>query len=128
MEKMRRFVDVQRQLQRAAEWELNDLRQEEHRLQRAQQEVFAALNRDDALSIWLAPALTRQLGRLAADVDAAVAAGEQQVEVVLRQAGRLKHAERIESALAAEDDRTREKNALGDIVDVIVGRRGTTVR
>lgn len=128
MEKVRRFVDVQRQLQRAAEWELADLRQEEHRLQLAQQEVFAALNRDDALSMWFAPALTRQLGRLAADAGAAAAAGERQVEEVLRQAGRRKHAERIERALATEDNRTREKNGLSDVVDVIVGRPGTMVR
>lgn len=123
MEKMRRFVDVQRQLQRAAECALNDLRQEEYRLQHEQQDVVAALNRDAALSMGLAPALTRRLARLAAETQAAAAAGERQVELVLQQARRLKHAERIERTLGAEEDRAREKVVLGDLLDAIVGCR-----
>lgn len=125
---MRRFVDVQRQLQRAAEWALHDLRQEEHRLQSAQQEVFVALGRDDGLTRSLAPALTRQLGRLAADAAAAAAAGEQQADVVLQQAGRLKHAERIQRGLDCEEGRTREKNGLADVLDAILGSRAAMVR
>jgi hypothetical protein len=122
-EKLRRFVDVQRQLQRAAEWRLHDLRQEEHRLQQAQEDVFAVLNRGDELSIGLAPALTRKLARLASDVETAADAGARQVYIVLQQASRLKHAERIERTLASEEDRAREKMVLGDILDVIVGGR-----
>jgi hypothetical protein len=121
MEKMRRFVDVQRQLQRAAEWTLHDLRQEEHRLQQAQQDVLEVLNRDDELSTGLAPALTRRLSRLATDVETAAAAGARQVDVVLQQASRLKHAERLERRLGSEEDRAREKLVLGDLLDVIVG-------
>lgn len=128
MEKVRRFVDVQRQLQRAAEWALHDLRQEEYRLHQEQQDVFAALNRGDELSISLAPALTRRLGRLANDADATAAAGERQVEIVLQHAGRLKHAERIERRIGQEEDRAREKIALGDLLDVIVGGREAIVR
>jgi hypothetical protein len=121
MEKMRRFVDVQRQLQRAAEWTLHDLRQEEGRLQQAQQDVLAAISRDDELSIGLAPALTRRLARLATDAETAAAAGARQVDVVLQQASRLKHAERLERRLGSEEDRAREKLVLGDLLDVIVG-------
>ena len=128
MDKVRRFVDIQRQMQRAAEWALHDLRQEEHRLQMAQQEAVAALNGENELNIWLAPALTRRLGRLATEAEAAAAAGEQQVDVVLRQAGRLKHAERLQRALDREDERAREKTGLSDVVDAIVGRRGAIVR
>lgn len=127
-EKMRRFVDVQRQLQRAAERTLHDLRQEEHRLQQAQQEVICVLNRDDELSIGLAPALTRRLARLGSDVEAAAAAGARQVDIVLQQASRLKHAERLERRLDAEENKAREKTVLGDLVDVILGGRGAIVR
>jgi uncharacterized membrane protein YheB (UPF0754 family) len=126
MEKVRRFVDVQRQLQRAEEWALNEMRQEEHRLQRAQQEVFAALNREDQLG--LAPALIRRLARLATDADAAAAAGARQVDVVLQHASRLKHAERLERKVSAEEEKAREKIALGDLLDVIVGGRRAIVR
>lgn len=126
MEKVRRFVDVQRQLQRAEEWALNEMRQEEHRLQTAQQEVFAALNRGDQLG--LAPALTRRLARLATDADAAAAAGARQVDVVLQHASRLKHAERLERKVSAEEEKVREKIALGDLLDVIVGGRRAIVR
>ena len=128
MEKLRRFVDVQRQLQRAAEWTLHDLRQEEHRLREAQQDVFAVLNRGDELSMGLAPALTRRLARLASDVETAAAAGARQVDIVLQQASRLKHAERLERTLGAEEERAREKMVLGDLLDVVVGGRGAIVR
>jgi uncharacterized membrane protein YheB (UPF0754 family) len=127
-EKVRRFVDVQRQLQRAAERTLNDLRQEEYRLHQAQQDVFEALNGEDELSIGLAPALTRRLARLVTDAQAAAAAGDRQVDIVLQQASRLKHAERLERTLASEEDRAREKIALGDLLDVILGGPGATVR
>ena len=128
MGKVRRFVDVQRQLQRAAEWELHDLRQEEHRLAQAQQEVVAALNRDDELTFALAPALTRRLARLATDAETAAAAGKRQVDVVLQHAGRLKHAERVERALGREEERTREKNGLSDVLDVLIGSPRAIVR
>jgi hypothetical protein len=128
MDKVRRFADVQRQLQRAAEWELNDLRQEQHRLQQAQQELVTALNRDDPLSRWLAPSLSRKLTRLAADTEEAAAAGRRQVDVVLQHAGRLKHAERVERSLEREEQRTREKNALSDTLDVIIGGPRAIVR
>ena len=128
MDKVRRFADVQRQLQRAAEWTLHDLRQEQHRLQVAQQEVVEALNREDELSLWLAPSLTRQLTRLATAAEAATAAGDRQVDVVLQHAGRLKHAERIDRALGREEERTREKNGLGDVLDATVGRPREMVR
>jgi hypothetical protein len=123
MAKVRRFADIQRQLQRAAEWTLNDLRQEEHRLREAQQEVFAFLDRDDELSIGLASTLTRRLARLASEVEAAAAAGARQVDVVLQQASRLKHAERLERTLGAEEEKAREKMALGDLLDVVAGGR-----
>jgi hypothetical protein len=128
LDKMRRFVDVQRQLQRAAEWTLHDLRQEEHRLHQAQQDVFAALNREDDASISLAPALARRLARLATDAEAAAAAGARQVDVVLQQAGRLKHAERLEQTRDREEDRAREVRGLSDLLDVIVGGRAAIVR
>ena len=124
MDKVRRFVDVQRQLQRAAELELRELRDEEHRLLQAQQDVLAAMNRGDELSLSLAPALTRTLGRLTTDAGTAAAAGDRQVEVVLQRASRLKHAERLERRIASDEDRAREKKALGDLLDVVVGAAG----
>ena len=118
VEKVRRFLDVQKQIQRAAEWTLHELRQEQHRLQEAQQDLVAALGREDALSIWLAPAVTRQLGRLAADETTVAAAGEQQKDLVLEQTGRLKHAERLERTLDAERGRERERAVLEDVIDL----------
>jgi hypothetical protein len=128
MDKVRRFVDVQRQMQRAAEWTLNDLRQEQHRLQQAQQEVVAAMSGEDELSIWLAPTLTRRLARLATDAEAAAMAGESQTDVVLQHSGRLKHAERLKRALGREQDRAREQTGLSDVLDVMIGGRKAMVR
>lgn len=117
-------MDVQRQLQRAEEWALHDLRQEKHRLQQAQETIFAALNGDTKLGGRLAPALARQLTRLAADTESVSAAGDRQADVVFRHAARLKQAERLERELAREERRTREKQELGDLLDVVaVGAR-----
>lgn len=121
VEKVRRFLDVQKQIQRSAEWTLHELRQEQHRLQQAQQELVTALNREDPLNMWLAPALTRQLGRLAAEEHGVAAAGKQQTDFVLEQTGRLKQAERLERALGTERERVREKTVLSEVIDVVVG-------
>jgi hypothetical protein len=125
--KVRRFVDVQRQLQRAAERELHDLREEQRNLQSAQEEVLVALGREDELSRSVAPALTRRLGRLAADAEATASAGERQVGVVLQLAGRLKHAERLQQALGCAEKRRIEGVDLANVLDVILAGRPAMV-
>ncbi len=126
--KLRRVVDVQRQIQKSAEWTLHDLRQERLRLQQAQQDIVEALNRDDPLNIWLAPALTRQLDRLSVEEQGVAAAGEQQTNVVLEQTGRLKQAERLERTLGTERERAQERTALSDVIDAVVGRPHARLR
>lgn len=121
VDKVRRFLDVQKQIQRSAEWELHELRHEQHRLQQAQHEVVTALSREDPLNMWLAPALTRQLVRLAAEHHGVAAAEERQTGLVLEQTGRLRQAERLERALGTEHARAREKTMLSDVIDVVVG-------
>jgi hypothetical protein len=121
VDKVRRFLDVQKQIQKAAEWTLHELRHERQRLQQAQEDVVAALNRDDPLNIWLAPAYTRQLGRLTADENSVAAAGRQQSDVVIEQTGRLKQAERLERTLGTERAREQERTALADVIDIVVG-------
>jgi hypothetical protein len=128
VDKVRRFVDVQKQIQKAAEWTLHDLRQERHRLQQAQEDVVEAMNREDPLNMWLAPALTRQLGRLTAEEISVAAAGEQQTNVVLEQTGRLRQAERLEHALGTERARAHEKTALSEVIDVVVGSAHARLR
>jgi hypothetical protein len=126
--KVRRFLDVQRQLQRAAERELHDLRREQQQLQIAQEEVLVALSREDELTRRMAPALTRRLARLAADAETAASAGERQVAVVLQQAGRLKHAERLEHVLGCAEKRKQNEHDLADVLDVVLGSPPTMVR
>lgn len=121
VDKVRRFLDVQKQMQRSAEWALHELRHEQHRLQQAQAEVVTALSREAPLDMWLAPALTRQLVRLAAEQHGVAAAEERQTDVVLEQTGRLRQAERLERALGTEQARTRERTLLSDVIDVAVG-------
>ncbi len=128
VDKVRRFLDVQKQIQKSAEWALHELRQERYRLQQAQEDVLAALNREDPLAMWLAPALTRQLGRLTAEENSVAAAGQQQTDVVLEQTGRLKQAERLERALGVEHAREQEKTALADVIDGAVGNTQARLR
>lgn len=128
IEKVRRFLDVQKQIQRAAERTLHELRQERQRLQQAQADVVEALNREDPLNMWLAPALTRQLGRLSAEEHGVAVAGEQQTDVVLEQTGRLRQAERLERALGTERARAHERSALSDVIDVVVGSTRARLR
>lgn len=123
-----RIVGVQRQMQRAAEWALNDLRRQEHRLQAAQHEVVAALARDDGLLVGMAPALSRRLCGLASQADALAAAGDRQAEFVLEQTGRLKQAERLERAVGGELERAGERSGLEDLVDLIAGGARATLR
>lgn len=119
--KVRRIVGVQRQMQRAAEWALHDLRRQEHGLRVSQHEVLAALARDGALFIALAPALSRRLSGIASRADALEAAGDRQTELLLEQTGRLRQAERLERTVGSEIERTGERTGLEDLVDLIAG-------
>jgi hypothetical protein len=126
VDKVRRFLDVQKQMQRSAEWALHELRHEQHRLQQAQQEMITALSREDPLNMWLAPALMRQLVRLAAEENGVAAAEERQMDIVLEQTGRLRQAERLERALGTEHARAREKIVLSDVIEVVAGTSSGT--
>ncbi|HET7410948.1 MAG TPA: hypothetical protein VFJ13_12190 [Paracoccaceae bacterium] len=108
-------------MQRAAEWALHDLRRQEHGLRVSQHEVLAALARDGALFIALAPALSRRLSGIASRADALEAAGDRQTELLLEQTGRLRQAERLERTVGSEIERTGERTGLEDLVDLIAG-------
>ena len=119
--RIRRIVGVRRQMQRAAEWTLHDLRRREQGLRLSQHEVLSAFGRDDALLAALAPVLSRRLSSLAAQADALAAAGDRKAEHVLEETGRLRHAERLERAVAGEVERASHRSDLEDLVDVLAG-------
>lgn len=121
VDRVRRFVEIQKQLQRAAEWQLRDLRHQEHRLHAAQQDVLEALNGDDPLHSRLAPTLARQLGRLAAKAESLVPVADQQAVVVIDRTLRLEQSERRRRAIEVAQDRASESRSLGDLIDLIAG-------
>lgn len=122
LQTVRRIVEVQRQLHRAAEWKLGELRQQEADLAQAQQEVIGALNGDASLHGRFVHAMARQLGRLAAQSDAVTESRDRQAEVLREQTGRLKQAERMQQALGREEARAGERESLDALADLLAGR------
>lgn len=127
LKSVRRISHVQRQLQRVAEWKLQELRQQEDELRVAQQQVIGALNEETGLHGQFVHAMARHLTQLAVQSDSLAASRKRQDALVREQTGRLKQAERMENAVAREDARTREKEALSDLIDMIAGHPGTSL-
>lgn len=115
MDRIRRIVGVQNQLQRAAEWALQDLNREAEALREREESILDALGRDNALLLGLAPALTERLSELKARSDGVQAAREQQTDLVIEQAGRRAQAEKIERDLLSQLERAHENARLEEI-------------
>lgn len=114
-ERFRRIFSVQRQLQRAAEWALHDLRQQEDVLHSTEQKTLAALASDNALLLGLAPALTAQLSNLKAQSDQLHLARDHQADLVMEQTRRVKQAERVERRLMSKADKMQESARLEEL-------------
>lgn len=127
-DRIRRVVSAQRELQRAAEWALHDLRRQEAAVRTARQEIVTALARDDNLLVGLAPALSRRLDRLAARADELALARRHQAEVLRERTGRLRQAERLGRAAEVAVARSDEKSGLEELVDTIMAGVRATFR
>jgi hypothetical protein len=127
-DKFRRIADLQKQLQRAAEWRLEDLRQQQHQLRAAERETLQALADDSNLCAGLVPALVRRLGRLATEADAVSVAKDQQAEVVLERTRLVELAHRRRRAADYIRERGNEAATLDELADHSAGSPGARLR
>jgi hypothetical protein len=114
---MRRIVEVQRDLRRAAEWRRAELERRLAALQEGERELVRFLSGENAFSGLFAASLAGRLRSLAAEIEEAKRALAAQAEVVLREAGREKRAERLAATLRREERRGEERNELAAAVE-----------
>ena len=117
LKSMRRIVEVQRDLRRAAEWRRAELERRLAALQEGERELVRFLSGENAFSGLFAASLAGRLRSLAAEVEEAKRALAAQAEVVLCEAGREKRAERLAATLRREERRGEERNELAAAVE-----------
>jgi hypothetical protein len=117
LKSMRRIVEVQRDLRRAAEWRRAELERRLAALQEGERELVRFLSGENAFSGLFAASLAGRLRSLAAEIEEAKRALAAQAEVVLREAGREKRAERLAATLRREERRGEERNELAAAVE-----------
>ena len=125
LKSLSRLFEVQKQLHRAAEARLAILKRQEAEIETETCELIAALNRDDALRGLFLDAAVRRLRALADRGDQLARAREAQAQEALRHGARLKQAERMLSAAAAQARREAEKSLLADIVEDLASRHAS---
>jgi hypothetical protein len=117
LKSMRRIVEVQRDLRRAAEWRRAELERRLAALQEGERELVRFLSGENAFSGLFAASLAGRLRSLAAEIEEAKRALAAQAEVVLREAGREKRAERLADKLRREERRNEERRELATAVE-----------
>lgn len=117
VKKAERIVDVQRQIQRAETWRLENLKHTIADIEAAEVEVIAALNSDDALHGLFIEARARRLRALNEDRSRALVELEHQTAVVLEQSSKLKGAERLLKDVTEEADRAAEQAELQEVIE-----------
>lgn len=122
IEKLRRIIRVQDQLQRVAEGALRDLIRETETLQARETGILDTLGRDDALLLGLAPALTERLSELKRHSDRVQTAREHQTELVMEQRRRRRQAEKMAHRLTSKLKRADE---IARLEEISSGRRAT---
>jgi hypothetical protein len=123
-----RILEAQRQLYRAAEWQLARLKRQEADLEAEQLSLIAALNDDQALQGLFIEATANRLRAVAKRIEAARQARERQEAELAEQAVRVKRAERLADSVELEHRRAEERRELAQIVEQAVGRSRASLR
>jgi len=117
----RRILALQEQLHRIERWKLLDLQRRAADLEAQRQDLIAALNDDDALQGLFIDARARRLTSIARQAEDAERQQQVQAACVEEQATRVACADRLSSKASAEEQRARDRRALLEIIEALVG-------
>jgi hypothetical protein len=117
-----RIVQVQRDLQRVAEWRHAEIERRVHTLEETRRDLVRFLSDEHAFAGLLASNLARRLRSLASEIGEARAALAAQAETVLNEARRAKRAERVAESLQRDARRLAERQELMAAIEGAVAR------
>jgi hypothetical protein len=123
LDSITRVLDAQRQLHRAAEWQLARLQRQEAELEEDQRSLIAALNDDNALQGLFIEATAKRMRAVARKIDATKEAKAQQAREVAAQASRVKRAERLAETVEREHRRDEERRDLAEVIEQALAHR-----
>ncbi len=116
-DRIRRIVDVQKQLHRAEEWRLGEIQVEVDRIETERHELIALLNSDAGLHGLFMDATVNRLRSLAEQAIQADLQKQQQTQKVIEAGARLKAAERLFERAEREAEREAERMQLQEATE-----------
>lgn len=119
LERVRRIVNVQRQLHRAEEWQLAEIQARVDAVEREQQELIDLLNSDAGLRSLFVDAAVNRLRSLAEQAIQAQMQRQMQLQRVLEAGARLKAAERLSERAERVARREAEDAQLRETIERI---------
>lgn len=126
--KVHRILGVQRQMHRMEEWKLAQLEQELAELEASKRDLISALSDDSALHGLFVDAMARYLGSLTERAARVDWQKQDQLPRLIGEAARLKIAERAATTIDLEVQRSDDLEALLDTIEIVVGRKSTSLR
>jgi hypothetical protein len=122
LEKLSRILRVQRDLHRAAELRLVQLKLREAAKEEEERQVVAALNDEKPLHGLFIDAMARHLRAASQELSGVRAARAKEALTVMERACRLKQTERAHSAAEREHRRAGERQELERLIDELAAQ------
>lgn len=126
-ERLRRILAVQEQMHRIEEWKLAELQRRQAELEGLQRDIIGALNDDSALHGMFLDAAARRLSSLTEETSLVEGEKVNQVAKLAEETARLRHAERLSSIANLVARRSVERDALVDLIEVILVQSSTSL-
>lgn len=126
VEKAQRMLKVLEQLHRIEEFKKIELQRRLMELEASQHEVILSLNTDDALHGLFIDTTAKFLQNLAKEAQQVAVAKEAQTQRLLRQASKMKHAERLHTTLGQEKRRVETEAELAEAIERAARPRDTS--
>jgi hypothetical protein len=123
IDKAKRIVDVQKQLQRIEDWKMVELQRRLVELEASQEDTIKALSDEEIMRGELVELAVRRLRSLVREAGEVSVEKEAQAARLLDQTGKLKLAERLQGAAAREDARVSGQQQLADIIEGFLSRK-----
>jgi hypothetical protein len=126
VQKAQRMLKVLEQLHRIEEFKKIELQRRLTELETSQHEVILSLNTDDALHGLFIDTTAKFLQSLAKEAQQVAVAKEAQSERLLRQATKMKSAERLHETLHREKRRVEAESELLETIERVARPGGTS--
>jgi hypothetical protein len=123
IDKAKRIVAVQKQLQRIEDWKMVELQRRLTELEASQEATIRAMSEEDIIQGELVELAVRRLRSLVRETGEVTVEKEAQATRVLDQTSKLKLAERLQGAAAREDARVTGQKQLADIIEGFLSRK-----